>query len=331
VSTPLNRTNKMENDYIPPFKSKLVRRLLEGQFAITAEITSPVSGFADDVLARAKPLKNLVDAINVTGGPNSNVHLSSIASSSILQANDIEPVTQFTCRNRNRIALLNDLLGASALGIHNLLIRNEDNPTKEDQPEAMPVFDLKSFELIEIAYQMTTKGIIPSKSMKVTDQGISAHTKSLTTPTNFFIGITDTPRAEFSEKWVQDIKKKQRAGARFVQTQLCYDIKVIRSYAKLLIEEGLTEHMFFLIGNGPLLSVSSARWMRDNLLGVIIPDEVLDRMEQARDQKAEGIRICVEQIQTLSEIEGISGTHLMAPINTKSIPEVISQTNIQNR
>ena len=89
--------------------------------------------------------------------------------------------------------------------------------------------------------------------------------------------------------------------------------------------------MFFLIGNGPLLSVSSARWMRDNLLGVIIPDEVLDRMEQARDQKAEGIRICVEQIQTLSEIEGISGTHLMAPINTKSIPEVISQTNIQNR
>jgi methylenetetrahydrofolate reductase (NADPH) len=321
----------MVNSYTPPFQSKLVRRLLNGQFAITAEITPPVSGLANDVLVRADPLKNLVDAVNVTDGPNGNVRMSSVASSSILQANGIEPIAQFTCRDRNRIALLSDLLGTSAMGIQNLLILNGDDPSVGDQPEATPVFELKSHELIEMAYKMTTQGIIPSQSVKVTAQGISTNTKSLKTPTKFFIGAADTPIAEYSEKWFKGIKKKQLAGARFIQTQLCYDLSVIRSYAKLLVEEGLTEHMFFLIGNGPLLSVKSAKWMRDNLWGVTIPDNILDRMEQAKDQKAEGIRICTEQIQELLEIEGIAGTHLMAPINTKSIPEVILQTDIQNR
>jgi methylenetetrahydrofolate reductase (NADPH) len=321
----------MENNYTPPVESKLVRRLLDDEFAITAEITPPVSGLADDVLARAQPLKGLVDAVNVTDGPNANVHMSSVASSSILNANGIEPIAQFTCRDRNRIALLSDLLGASALSIYNLLILNGDDPAAGDQPDAMPVFDLKSHELIEIAYKMTAQGIIPSKSIRATDQGISANTKSLKTPTKFFVGAADTPTAEYSEKWAKGIRKKKRSGARFVQTQLCYDMPLIRSYAKLLVEEGLTEHMFFLIGNGPLLSVNSAKWMRDNLWGVSIPDKILNRMQQAKDQKAEGIRICTEQVQELSEIEGIAGTHLMAPINSTSIPVVISQTNIQNR
>ena len=321
----------MENNYIPPYESKLVRRLFDGQFAITVEITPTVSGCADDVLARAEPLKNLADAINVSGGANANVHLSSIASSSILKANDIEPVTQFTCRNRNQIALLNDLLGASALGIHNLLIRNGDDPTTGDRPEAKPVFDFNSIELIEVAYQMTTRGIIPSKSVKVTDQGITTNTKSLTIPTNFFIGATDTPRAEASKERLRGIKRKKRAGARFIQTQLCYDMSVIRSYAKLLIEEGLSENMFFLLGNGPLLSVKSAKWMRDNLYGVMIPDKILERLQTAPDQKAEGVKICKEQIEEISEIEGLSGVHLIAPTNTESIPEILYETHMQNR
>ena len=321
----------MENNYSPPFESKLVRRLFDGEFAITAEITPPVSGLADDVLAKAKPLENLVDAVNVTDGPNANVHMSSIVSSSILLSNNIEPITQFTCRDRNRIALYSDLLGLSALGIHNLLILNGDDPTKGDQPKAKPVFDLRSHELINVAYKMATEGIIPSKSVKVTDQGISSNTKSLTSPTKFFIGAADTPTAKFSEEWVGGIKKKQRAGARFTQTQLCYDMNLIRSYAYLLKEEGLTEQMFFLIGNGPLLSEKSAKWMRDNLWGVTIPDDILKRLGQADDQKAEGIQICAEQILEMSEIEGISGVHLMAPTNTKSISNVLSQTKIQNR
>ena len=302
----------MENEYRTPFESSLVRRLFDGQFAITAEITPPVSGSAKDVLAKAEPLKNLVDAVNVTDGPNANVRMSSLVSAAILQANGIEPIAQFTCRDRNRIALLNDLLGASALGIHNLLMLTGDDPTAGDQPDATPVFDLQSHELITFAYEMTTHGIIPSKSVKVTAEGLSPNTKPLETPTNFFIGAADTPTAEYSEKWAENLKKKQRTGARFAQTQLCYDMDVIRSYAKLLVEEGMSERMCFLIGNGPLLSSKTAKWMRDNLWGVIVPDDILDRLDQAEDQKAEGIKICVEQIQEMSEIEGISGVHLMA-------------------
>jgi methylenetetrahydrofolate reductase (NADPH) len=321
----------MENTYKPPFESKLVRRLFDGQFAITAEITPPVSGLAEDVLEKAEPIKDLVDAINVTDGPNANVHMSSLASSSILQANGIEPVAQFTCRDRNRIALLSDLLGISALGVHNLLILNGDDPTAGDQPEALPVFDFKSHELMAVANKMTTEGVIPSKSIKVTDQGISVNTKSLKIPTKFFIGAADTPRAEYSEEWVQNLEKKQRSGARFIQTQLCYDMDVIRSYAKLLVEEGLADKMFFILGNGPLLSTKSAKWMRDNLWGVSLPNKILDRLEQANDQKAEGIKICAEQLQEISEIEGISGVHLMAPINIRSIPDVLNHSKFGNR
>ena len=234
----------MENSYTPPFESKLVRRLLNGEFAITAEITPPVSGLANDVLVRADPLKNLVDAVNVTDGHNANVRMSSVAGSAILQANGIEPIAQFTCRDRNRIALLSDLLGTSAMGIQNLLIINGDDPSVGDQPEATPVFDLKSHELIEMAYKMTTHGIIPSPSVKVTNQGISTNTKSRKIPTKFFISAADTPTAEYSENWFKNIKKKQLAGARFIQTRLCYDLSVIRSYAKLLAEEDITKLMF---------------------------------------------------------------------------------------
>ena len=216
------------------------------------------------------------------------------------------------------------------MGVHNLLALTGDDPTAGDQPEAKPVFALQSHELISIAYEMTTQGIIPSKSVKKTEEGISPNTKSLITPTKFFIGAADTPIAEFSDKWAGSLKKKQRAGAKFVQTQLCYDMDIIRSYAKLLVEEGMTEHTFFLIGNGPLPSAASAKWMRENLWGVVIPDEIIDRLNKAPDPKEEGIKICLEQIQEMAEFEGVSGVHLMAPINTKSIPKVLSEAKISN-
>lgn len=321
----------VSNQYTPPFESSLVRRLFDGQFAVTAEITPPVSGAAQDLLAKVSPLKGRVDAVNVTDGPSANVHMSSVVSAAILQANGIEPIAQFTCRDRNRIALLGDLLGVSAMGVHNLLMLKGDDPTVGDQPEAKPVFDVQTHELIAIAYEMTTNGVIPSKSVKVTHEGISPNTKSLETPTNFFIGAADRPTADYSDQWAVALRKKQRAGARFAQTQFCYDMDIIRSYAKLLVEEGMTEHMFFLVGNGPLLSAKSAKWMAEHLPGVIIPDVVINRLDQASDQKTEGVKICAEHIQELSEIEGIAGVHLMAPINTKSIPEALSLANIESR
>ena len=257
--------------------------------------------------------------------------MSSIASAAILQANGIEPVAQFTCRDRNRIALYSDLLGISALEVNNILILNGDNPTSGDQPEAKPVFDLKSHELMHVAKMMTNEAIMPSKKTNVNDTSNTPETKKLTSPANFFIGAADVPTADFSRKWVEGIRKKHESGARFVQTQLCYDMDIIKSYAHLVREEGLSEKIFFLIGSGPLLSENSAKWMRDNLWGVEIPDQILDRLKNADDSQLEGIQICSEQLQLMSEIEGIAGVHLMAPINTKSIPESIKHAQIKNR
>lgn len=306
-------------------ESNLATRLNSNQFAITAEITPPISGDADDVIKKVIPLKDTVDAINVTDGPNANVHMSSLATSAIMQRNKIEPIVQITCRDRNRIALISDLLGISALGIKNMLILTGDDPKSGDQPTAKPVFDLKSHELIKIASQMVTEGTIPSQNKK------TPNIKSISKNANFIIGAADVPTDNHTKKWSDSLKVKQQSGANFIQTQLCYDMKIIRSYAKLLINEGYTRDMFFLIGNGPLGSVRSATWMRDNLWGVKIPDDILKRLDHANDPKEEGIKICIEQMEEMSEINGISGVHLMAPINTKSIPVAISEANIIRR
>ena len=315
----------MDKNHNLPTDSNLAKKLNSNQFAITAEITPPVSGDYNEVLKKIIPLKDMVDAINVTDGPNANVHMSSIAASAIMQRNDTEPIVQITCRDRNRIALISDLLGISALEIKNMLILTGDDPTSGDQPTAKPVFDLKSHELIKIASQMVREGKIPSQNTK------TPNTKSISKKTNFFIGAADVPTDKYKTKWSDSLKIKQQSGANFIQTQLCYDMKIIRSYAKLLIEEGFTCNMFFLIGNGPLGSVKSATWMRDNLWGVKIPDDILKRLDQANDPREEGIKICTEQMEEMSEIDGISGVHLMAPVNAKSIPITISEANIIKR
>ena len=158
-------TIALEKQTAPPIESKLVRRLLDGEFALTAEITPPVSAGFDELLKRSEPLRKFVDAVNVTDGASARVHLSSLSSAGILKANGIEPILQFTCRDRNRIALISDLLSAGAHYINNLLILTGDDPSAGDQPQAKPVFDLKSHELITIAQEMSTNGLIPSKNV----------------------------------------------------------------------------------------------------------------------------------------------------------------------
>ena len=312
----------------PPIESKLVRRLLGGELSLTAEITPPVSAGPTELLTKAEPLRDLVDAVNVTDGASARVHMSSVVGSSILRAKGIEPVTQFTCRDRNRIALISDLLGVGAQGIHNLLILTGDDPTVGDQPQAKPVFDLKSHELITIAHKMTNLGLIPSKSPNMTNEGVNPNTRIIETPPKFFIGAADIPTTTIDEKWISSLRKKKACGTQFIQTQLNYDMNCIRSYAKILNEEGFTETMFFLIGTGPLPSARSAVWMRDNLWGVVIPDAVVKRLEKAKNPLQEGIKICAEHLQELSEITGVSGAHLMAPINVKSIPASIELASL---
>ncbi len=302
----------------PPVESHLVRTLLNGGFAVTAEVTPPVSGGPDGLIAKAAPLRGYVDAVNVTDGASARVAMSSLAASAVLAREGIEPVLQLTCRDRNRIALQSDLLGAAALGIHNLLILRGDDPTAGDEPEAKPVFDIESRELIQTAAAMRDKGALPSG-------------REIDSPPRFFIGAADTPIDPPEDWWPEGLNGKADAGAQFVQTQLCFDIEIVGRYVARLKELELTDRLFILIGIGPLASARSARWMRDNLWGVIMPEHIIDRLERAEDPRGEGVEICAELLRQLAETPGVSGAHLMAPVNPSDIPPAIDASGVMMR
>ena len=289
-----------------------LRQLLEaGRFVVTAEITPPLSCLPQDVIDKAQPLKGLADAVNVTDGAGARPHMSATAAAFFLLQMGIEPILQFTCRDRNRIALQSALLGAAAVGIRNLLLLGGDDPKAGDQPETKPVFDLDSRRLIETARLMRDRQELPTG-------------RKIAGKPEFFIGAADMP-IDPPSGWRPDaLRAKIAAGAEFVQTQFCMDANVVRRYAARLKDEGITERLFLLIGIAPLRSARSARWMCNHLFGTIIPEAIITRLEQAADPAAEGRRICVELMQELSEIPGVAGVHIMAPGNDAAIPDVIT-------
>lgn len=283
-----------------------------GRFVFTAELTPPVSGSPDDLLAMAEPFRGRVDALNVTDGPRALVHMSSLAAAAILSSNGIEPILQMTCRDRNRIALQADLLGASALGIRNILALRGDDPPADQHPPAKPVFDMDARELIETATRMA-------------QDGVCATDRPIVTRPRFFMGAADTP-IDPPAGWRPDgLTAKADAGAGFVQTQLCFDLDIISRYVGRLVDLGVTERLKILIGTGPLASARSARWMRDNLWGVLVPDGIIGRLEQAADPAAEGVAVCTELIEAMRGIPGIAGVHLMAPVKALSILDVLAR------
>lgn len=291
---------------------QLQRALAGRRFAITAEVTPPVSCNPSDLLDKALPLKGLADAVNVTDGAGARAHLGAQAAATILLQNGIEPVLQLTCRDRNRLALQSDLLGAAALGIRNLLVLRGDDPTAGDQPDAKPVFDLDSRALIETAIGVRDRGELPS-GRKVTGKA------------SFFIGAADMP-LDPKPGWVpKSLQDKVAAGAQFAQTQFCMDIDIVRRYVKRLAEHGLTNKIALLIGIVPLRSGKSARWIKQHLFGAIIPDDMVDRLDHAGDPAAEGRQICVDFIEQLSSVPGVAGAHVMAPNNEAAIPDVIAR------
>jgi methylenetetrahydrofolate reductase (NADPH) len=292
--------------------SQLQRALASGRFAITAEVTPPVSCDRNDLLAKALPLKGLADAVNVTDGAGARAHLGAQAAATILLANDIEPVLQLTCRDRNRLALQSDLLGAAALGLRNLLVLRGDDPTAGDQPDAKPVFDLDSGALIQTAVGIRDRGELPS-GRKVIGKA------------DFFIGAADMP-IDPPVGWTpKSLQGKIAAGAQFAQTQFCMDIEVVRRYVARLAEHGLTERIAILIGVVPLKSGRSARWIKEHLYGAIIPDDIVERLEYAGDAAGEGRQICVDFIEQLATVPGVAGAHVMAPNNEAAIPDVIAR------
>lgn len=286
-------------------------RLSAGGFVVTAEITPPVSANHEDLLAKALPLKGLADAVNVTDGAGARSHMSSLAAASILIQNGIEPIVQFTCRDRNRIALQSDLLGAAALGVRNMLVLRGDDPKAGDQPDAKPVFDLESRQVMETAIGIRDRGELPS-GRKVSGKA------------RFFIGAADAPLDPKPGWKPTSLKQKIEAGAQFAQTQFCMDPAIVRRYMRRLEEEGLGGKLYFLIGIAPLRTAKSASWMREHLFGTIISDEIVRRMEGAAEPDAEGRKIAIELIAQLASIPGVSGAHVMAPNNEKALPEVLA-------
>jgi methylenetetrahydrofolate reductase (NADH) len=293
--------------------SNLQTRLNSGDFVVTAEITPPVSTDPAEFLSRAMPLKGLVTAINVTDGAGAKVHLSSLAAAYFLVQNGIEPIFQMTCRDRNRLALQGDILGAVALGIRNMLMLAGDDPKAGDQPEAKPVYDLDSKTLLAMANRMRKEQKLPSGTE--VKGGIK-----------LVLGAADVPIDPPAGWEPQSLRAKAEAGADFVQTQFCMDVGVVHRYTARLREEGIRLPM--LIGVAPIPSARSARWMREKLFGTLIPDAMVQRLEKAADPKREGRRICVEVLQQLAETPGVAGAHVMAPMNFAEIPMTIEESGV---
>jgi methylenetetrahydrofolate reductase (NADPH) len=291
--------------------SSLRETLRAGRFALTAEITPPLSTAREDLLEKARPLHGLADAVNVTDGSSARTHMDAIIAASLLLEAGIEPVLQLTCRDRNRIALQSELVGAAAMGIRNVLVLTGDDPTKGDQPDAKPVFDLDSTGLVRTA-------------ATIRDKGELLHGRKVGGKADYFIGVADAP-IDPPDGWrPTSLAKKLAAGADFAQTQFCMDIEVVKRYVARLRESGVPESFYLLIGVAPLASAKSANFIRNNLFGSIIPASFVERLEQAADPKAEGRAICIDYLHQLSEVDGVHGAHIMAPLNESATPAVIS-------
>ncbi len=297
--------------------SELQARLRSGQFVITAEITPPVSTDPAEFLRRAMPLKGLATAVNVTDGAGAKVHLSSLATAHFLVQSGIEPIFQMTCRDRNRLALQGDLLGAAALGVRNVLALGGDDPKVGDQPDAKPVFDLNSRQMLDMFNRMRTENALPTG------------TKIDGPPLRLVLGAAEIPLDPPAGWEPKGLQAKMAAGADFVQTQFCMDVGVVKRYMSRVRDAGIS--LPILIGVAPIPSARSARWMKEKLFGSIIPDAYVERLDKATDPRREGRNICIEVLRELAEIPGVAGAHVMAPMNFAEIPAVITESGVAGR
>ncbi|MDH4125177.1 MAG: methylenetetrahydrofolate reductase [Gammaproteobacteria bacterium] len=290
---------------------KLKAAIAAGKFFVTAEITPRLTTNADELLHQAEPLRDRVVAVNVTDGAGARVTMSSLAASALLQQNGIEPILQMTCRDRNRIAISADLIGAAAFGIENVLVLTGDNPGAGDEPEAKGVFDFQASDIMALARRMSEQGEIGSG-------------RKLSYRPSFIVGGVDAPFDPPADWRPDKLTARADLGMQFIQTQFCYDPAVTARYVARLEQYGLLERVALIIGVGPIASLRSAQWMHENLFGVSIPDAVMQRLQAADDEAAEGHRICVELINTYRNMSGVAGVHIMAPAqSSERIADVI--------
>lgn len=289
--------------------------LRAGHFAVTSEIAPPDSVDAEQVYERARLFDGVCDAINATDGSGANCHMSSVAVCALLSHVGYSPILQISCRDKNRIAIQGDVLGAAAMGVCNVLALSGDDVSAGDHPEAKPVFDLDSVSLL------TTIKVMRDESRFLSG-------RKLDKAPRVFAGSTINPFVPPVENRVRQLQKKIDAGAEFIQTQYCFDMPVMRDMMQRAVDMGLTEKAFILAGVGTLASAKTARWLRSNVPGVHIPDEIIARLEGAKNQKAEGQKICVELMQQCKEIEGISGVHVMAYRQEQFVAEIVEKSGV---
>jgi len=292
-------------------QSKLQQKLLDKVFVYTAETTPPDASDKETLLKNVMPLKGVADAVNVTDSPGAKVHMSSLTASIILAQNGIDPILQLTVRDRNRLALQGDLVGASALGVNNILCLGGDDPKNGDQPETKIVNDIDSLTLVSTANMMRKEKKFPSG-------------RTIDPSPKLFIGGAEVPTQ--GKPNPEKILNKINSGVDFFQTQYVFDAKVLSEYMKVLGDEGILEKTNFIIGIGPFASAKSAKWMNENLFGVDVPDQIIKRLEGAEDQKEESKKICIELIDNFRNIQGVKGVHLMGHKKEEVISEIIKES-----
>jgi methylenetetrahydrofolate reductase (NADPH) len=300
--------------------SNLEKILAAGKFAVTGELGPPKGADVSVIERKANLLRGNVDSINVTDNQTAIVRMSSIAVSAILQRMGLEPNMQMVCRDRNRIAMQSDIFGAYALGIRNILCLSGDHQKFGNQPTAKNVFDLDSIQLIQTVKMMRD------------DHKVLGGDEIDGAPA-MFIGAAANPFADPFEFRVIRLAKKAAAGADFVQTQCIYDLDKFERFMNMARDRGIHEKVHILAGVTPLKSVGMAKYMKEKVAGMEVPDEIIARMKAAGKEKAreEGIRICVEQIQRLKEIEGVHGIHLMAIEWEDAVHTIVEQAGLLPR
>jgi len=301
-------------------ESKLEKILEKGKFAVTGECGPPKGANAEVIKRKAKIIKDYVDAVNVTDNQTSIVRLSSIASCAILKQEGLEPIMQMVTRDRNRIAIQSDIFGAYALGIRNILCLTGDHQTFGNHPQSKNVFDMDSIHLIQTVKMMRDEGKILS------GDEIDGELK-------MFIGAASNPFADPFEFRVVRLAKKVKAGCDFIQTQCIYDLNKFEEFMKMVRDRGLDKKVYVLAGVTPLKSVGMAKYMKEKVAGIDIPDELIDRMKGVPKEKRadEGIKICVETIKRLKEIEGVAGVHIMAIEWEEKVPRIVEEAGLLPR
>ncbi len=308
-----------DDAYHPPRSDQSVSRLQaafqRGEFVVTAEIAPPLSASGESVQKKADSLRPFITAGNITDNPMATARASSLACSLLLLQRGVEPVLQVTARDHNRLSLQSKVLGASLLGVRNVLCLTGDPPMDGPGPPGALPFDLDAVQIVWILRRMR-------------DQGVFFDGRSLKEPPGLFLGATGTPSAADLAMEARRLHKKINAGAQFVQTQLVYDLDAFETWLEALDKRNLLSKAHVLAGIGPMRSVRAARYMAESVPGVQVPGAILTRMEQASDPCEEGVQIALELIERLKGMPGVSGVHLMAMGWESVVPRLVKEAGL---